>query len=120
MTLDIIGKGNVATGKSEEIRLAPVQAEWTALTPEARKFYETFIQPDFNNPLPWAQGPRRMGTDKNDDVLWVGNSWGGNLARIDTKTNATTLRAAARRAAALPRARRQDPRPWTNLWSTDR
>ena len=39
------------------------------------------------NPYPWAQGPRRMGTDKNGDVLWVGNSWGSTLARIDTKTN---------------------------------
>ena len=35
------------------------------LTPAERTFYETYNQPDFNNPLPWAQGPRRMGTDKN-------------------------------------------------------
>ena len=25
-----------------------------------------------------------MGTDKNADVPWVGDSWGANLARIDT------------------------------------
>ena len=28
--------------------------------------------------------------DKADDVLWVGNSWGANLARINTRTNETT------------------------------
>ena len=120
MTLDIIGKGNVATGKSEEVRLAPVQAELDRVTPEARKFYETYNQPDFNNPLPWAQGPRRMGTDKADDVLWVGNSWGASLARIDTKTNATTY---------VPLPGEQQPYhvhvdkthgAWTNLWGADR
>ncbi len=120
MTLDIIGKGNVATGKSEEVRLAPVQAELDRVTPEARKFYETYNQPDFNNPLPWAQGPRRMGTDKADDVLWVGNSWGASLARIDTKTNETTY---------VPLPGEQQPYhvhvdkshgAWTNLWGADR
>jgi hypothetical protein len=37
------------------------------------------FEADFNMPVPWNQGPRRMGTDKKDDVLWVGNSWGGVL-----------------------------------------
>ncbi len=120
MVLDIIGKGNVETGKAEEVRLAPVQAELDRVTPEAKKFFETYNQPDFNSPLPWAQGPRRMGTDKADDVLWVGNSWGSNLARINTKTNETTY---------VPLPNRQQPyhvhvdkqhRPWTNLWGADR
>src|SRR5260221_13340956 len=57
MVLDIIGKGNAATGKAEEVRLAPVQAELDRVTPEARKFFATYSQPDFNSPLPWAQGP---------------------------------------------------------------
>jgi virginiamycin B lyase len=120
MVLDIIGKGNMATGKAEEVRLAPVQAELDRVTPEAKKFFETYNQPDFNSPLPWAQGPRRMGTDKAADVLWVGNSWGANLARINTKTNETTY---------VPLPNRQQPyhvhvdkehRPWTNLWGADR
>src|SRR6202048_734902 len=90
------------------------------LTPEERKFYETYNQPDFNNPLPWAQGPRRMGTDKNGDVLWVGNSWGANLARIDIRTNETSY---------VPLPGQQQPyhvivdkshNAWTNLWGADR
>jgi len=50
-----------------------------------KAFYASYAPPDFNSPFPWSQGPRRMGTDKNADVLWVGNSWGGSLARIDTR-----------------------------------
>src|SRR2546430_5047318 len=32
-----------------------------------RSFYETVSDLGFNAPLPWSQGPRRMGTDKNAD-----------------------------------------------------
>ena len=122
MTVDIIGKGDIATGKSSEIRLTPVKAEIDRLSAEQRKFYEDMTQPDFNTPVPGSQGPRRMGTDKNGDVLWVGNSWGGNLARIDTKTGATTF-------VPMPDPRSQQPyqiavdrthAAWTNMWATDR
>jgi streptogramin lyase len=120
MTLDIIGKGEGATGKAQEVKLAPVKEEMDRVTPEARKFYETYNQPDFNNPFPWAQGPRRMGTDKAADVLWVGNSWGANLARIDTRTHETTY---------VPLPGGQQPyhvtvdkahNAWTNVWGADR
>jgi len=120
MTLDLIGKGEGATGKAQEIKLSPIREEIDRLTPEERKFYETYNQPDFNNPLPWAQGPRRMGTDKNGDVLWVGNSWGANLARIDIGTHETTY---------VPLPGKQQPyhvtvdkghNAWTNLWGADR
>ena len=120
MTLDIIGKGDGATGKSQEIRLSPVQEEIDRLTPEERSFYETYNQPDFNGPPPWAQGPRRMGTDKSGEVLWVGNSWGANLARIDIRTNETSY---------VPLPSQQQPyhvtvdkrhNAWTNLWGADR
>jgi streptogramin lyase len=119
MALDIIGRGNAATDKPEEIKLAPVQAELDRLKPEEREFYKTFAQPDFNAPLPFAQGPRRMGTDKNADVLWVGLSWGGALARIDTRTGATSY-------VPLPGDRQpyhvavdQKHNAWTNLWASD-
>jgi len=120
MTLDLIGKGEGATGKAQEIKLSPIWEEIDRLTPEERKFYETYNQPDFNNPLPWAQGPRRMGTDKNGDVLWVGNSWGANLARIDIGTHETSY---------VPLPGKQQPyhvtvdkghNAWTNLWGADR
>jgi streptogramin lyase len=120
MTLDTIGKGEGASGQVQEVKLAPVKEEMDRVTADERKFYETYNQPDFNNPFPWAQGPRRMGTDKQADVLWVGNSWGANLARIDTRTNETTY-------VPLPGAQQpyhvavdKGHNAWTNLWGADR
>ena len=49
-------------------------------------YYANMVSPTSTRRSRGQQGPRRMGTDKNADVLWVGNSWGGNLARIDTRT----------------------------------
>src|SRR5499426_3844021 len=86
MIIDTIGVGEGATGKPSEIKLPPVQAELDRVPEELRKTYAGVFAPDFNTPFPWSQGPRRMGTDKNGDVLWIGNSWGGSLGRIDTKT----------------------------------
>jgi streptogramin lyase len=120
MTLDIIGVGDGTSNKATEIKLSPIKEEMDRLTAAERKFYETYNQPDFNNPMPWAQGPRRMGTDKNGDVLWVGNSWGASLARIDTRTHEMTY---------VPLPGQQQPyhvtvdknhNAWTNLWGADR
>ena len=84
------------------------------------KFYETYNQPDFNNPLPWAQGPRRMGTDKFADVLWVGNSWGANLARIDTHTREVKLVFLPGEQQPYHVAVDKNHDAWTNLWGADR
>jgi len=60
-----------------------------------------------------------MGVDKNADVLWVGASWGGSLARIDTKTLELSF---------VPLPVFQQPyhvavdsqhHAWTNAWMTD-
>src|SRR4029077_13275120 len=91
MAFDTIGKADVAGGKPLEGQLPPVIEETKRVTPEARAVYDKVDDLGINSPLPWSQGPRRMGTDKNADVLWVGNSWGGSLARIDTRTLETTL-----------------------------
>ena len=120
MTLDIIGKGDMTTGKPQEVKLTPVQEFVDSATPEARKVYETINQPDFNNPFPWSQGPRRMGTDKKADVLWVGNSWGANLARIDTRTHETTYVPLPDRQQPYHVAVDNNHNAWTNLWGADR
>ena len=121
MALDTIGRGDVQTGEVSEITLPAVKHERDRLTPEDRAFYEGFSDLSFNSPVPWSQGPRRMGTDKNADVLWVGNSWGSSLARINTKTRETTI-------VPLPDRTLQpyhiavDSRhnAWGNLWTADR
>ena len=104
-------------------QLPPVQAEKDRLTPDEKAFYAKDVVPDFNTPYPWAQGARRMGGDKNPDgeFVYVGNSFGGNLARINIKTNKVDL-------IPLPNPETMQPyqvtidtghNVWTKLWSTD-
>ena len=90
--------------------------------PEAKRaFYENFDGRTNNNPLPWSQGPRRMGTDKNADVLWVGNSWGATLAKIDTKTGQTSIIPFPDKVyQPYHIAVDQNHNVWGNLWTADR
>ena len=121
MTMDAVGRADVATGKVTELHLPPVRTEMDRVRPEDRQAYETVDDLLFNTAFPWAQGPRRMGTDKNADVLWVANSWGANLARIDTRTSEVKI-------VPLPDPTMQPyhvavdskHNVWGNLWTSDR
>jgi hypothetical protein len=103
-----------------EVKLPPVESELHRVRPEDLSFYENFNELNFSTPVPWSQGPRRMGTDKNADVLWVGNSWGASLTRINTKTSEATI-------VPLPDKTMQPyhvavdsrHRLWGNLWTSD-
>ncbi len=121
MAFDIIGKADLSTGKTIEVQLPVVKAELDRASPEAKAFYEKYDGLSFGTPLPWQQGPRRMGTDKNADVLWVGNSWGGSLARIDTKTLETTLVPLPDPTAMQPYHLAIDKNHgvWGNMWTND-
>jgi streptogramin lyase len=121
MAFDTIGKADVAAGKPLEVKLPPVSEETKRVTAEARAIYDKVDDLGINSPLPWSQGPRRMGTDKNADVLWVGNSWGGSLTRIDTRTLETTI-------VPLPDSTSHQPyhiavdrnhNVWGNMWTAD-
>ncbi|MDB5597452.1 MAG: virginiamycin hydrolase Vgb [Hyphomicrobiales bacterium] len=121
MKFDRVEKGDIKTGQTTELQVPPVQAEKDRLTPDERRLYASYVVPDFNTPYPWAQGPRRLGADKNGDTLWIGNSFGGNLARVDINTMKMDL-------VPLPNPETQQPyevavdsahNVWTNLWSTD-
>jgi streptogramin lyase len=121
MKIDMVVKGDAKTGQSTELKLPPDQAAMRTVSPEQAKMYETFEPPDFNTPYPWSQGPRRLGTDKNGDFVWVGDSFGGTLAKININNNAVTM-------VPLPNPEAQQPyevavdkghNVWTNLWSTD-
>jgi virginiamycin B lyase len=119
MTLDIIGRGDPATGAASEIKLPPVKAELDRASAEDKAFYAGYAPPDFNSPFPWNQGPRRMGTDKNADVLWVGDSWGGNLARIDTKTLEVSFVPLPGMQQPYHTAIDSKHNVWGNSWMTD-
>ncbi len=119
MAIDTVGIGDGKYGTAKELKLPPNAAARDRLPPEQVAFYDSVGAPDFSNPVPYAQGPRRMGTDKNDDVLYVGNSWAGTLTRINTRTQETST-------IPLPAMRKPyqiavDSRhnAWLNIWMTD-
>jgi len=119
MAMDTIYKADVATGKAIEVKMPDVKVD--RLFGEDRAFYEKVSDLGFNAPLPWSQGPRRMGTDKNADLLWVCNSFGSSFAKVNTKTLETTI-------VPLPDPTMQayhiavdsKHRVWGNLWTSDR
>ena len=121
MIIDTINKGDVATGKSTELKLPRVLLDKDAVTEADRTFYESFNAPDFNAPVPWNQGPRRMGTDKDGDVLWVGNSWGRNLAKINIHTMETSFVPLPGPGVMQPYHVAVDKHhdAWLNIWSSD-
>ena len=121
MALDIIGIGDPATGKSSDLKLLPIKSELDLLSPADRAFYEKAVAPDFNAPTPWQQGPRRMGTDKNADILYIAASWGGHFVKVNTKTNETTTIPLPNPKANLPYHVHVDSKgaAWTNMWMTD-
>jgi streptogramin lyase len=122
MAQDLIDYSDINTGKSAEFKLPAEKKVMENLTAEQKKFYETFQPPDFNTPFAWAQAPRRMGADKNGDFVYVGNSFGGTLAKINIVTKEATL-------VPLPNPETDQPYQiavdknhgvWTNLWSSDK
>jgi streptogramin lyase len=121
MIIDTINKGDSATGKTTALKLPRVLLDKDAITEGDRAFYEDFNAPDFNAPVPWNQGPRRMGTDKDGDVLWVGDSWGGNLAKINTRTMETSFVPLPGPGVMQPYhiAVDKNHNAWLNIWTSD-
>jgi sugar lactone lactonase YvrE len=91
------------------------------VTPADLKFYDSYAPKDIGTPYPWSQGPRRIGIDRTAGVLWVANSWGGNLTRVDTKTNEITFVPFPNPTAHQPYATIADKNHnvWAPMWTTD-
>jgi streptogramin lyase len=121
MALDVVNKGDIKTGKTTELKLPPVKAALDQITdPEQVKFYEGFAPLDFNTPVPWNQGPRRMGADKNADLVWVGTSWGASLIRINTKTmESTVVPLPYQGMSPYQITVDKDHNLWMNVWTSD-
>jgi virginiamycin B lyase len=83
--LDTVEKADVATGKTLDVKLSPVTGVKDMFDAEELKMYELGGS-DQEAAFPWAQGPRRMGADRNGDVVWVCDYWSGNLAKVDIHT----------------------------------
>jgi streptogramin lyase len=90
MGIDIIGRTDIETGRTSEIRLPPLRKEMEMLSVKEREM-NARTGSDFHTSVPWAQGPRRMGADKTGDIIWVCDSWGGNLFEINTRSLRTNF-----------------------------
>jgi len=101
MNMDVVTKGDVETGQATQVQIPPVPGQTDLVTDEERKVY-TATGSTWNTAVPWAEGPRRMGADKTEHVVWVCDWWGGNLAKIDTRTLKVTI-------VPLPRPDAQQP-----------
>jgi streptogramin lyase len=92
INIDRVNRADVETGKTQEFKEPPRAARADGVITEAdRKLYElagTELT-DFSGF--WSEGPRRMGADKNGDVVWVCDYWGGNLVKYDIRTLKTTI-----------------------------
>jgi streptogramin lyase len=120
MNLDMVAKTDLETGKVTEIKIPPVPGIKTMFSPDELKMYQA-AGSTWNTALPWVEGPRRMGADKQGHVVWVCDWWGGSLARIDTQTLGVTV-------IPLPRPDVQEPyqaavdkdhNVWINLMNSD-
>jgi streptogramin lyase len=85
MSIDMVGKSDIATGKSLEIRMPPRAEKKEIVTGEERKLY-ALSGSDWNSAVPWAEGPRRLSGDHKGNAVWVADWWGDNLAKIDIHT----------------------------------
>jgi streptogramin lyase len=121
MIIDTIGHADAQTGKVSEVKLPRVLIDKDQISDQQRAFYEKYTSADFNQPVPWDEGPRRMGSDKNGDVLWVGDSWGGNLAKIDINTMETSFVPLPGPGAMQPYHVAVDSKhnAWLNIWTSD-
>jgi streptogramin lyase len=119
MAIDTVGIGDGKYGTAKEMKLPPVAAVRDRLPADQIAFYDGVGAPDFSNPVPFAQGPRRMGTDKNDDVLYVGNSWAGTLAKINTRTQETSTIPLPPNTKPYHIAVDSRHNAWLNVWMSD-
>jgi streptogramin lyase len=121
MAFDTIVKADLKTGTTTEMKLPPLKDEMARATAADLKFYDTYGPRDIGTPLPWSQGPRRMGIDREHGIIWVANSWSGTLGRVDTRTLQTTLIPLPNTFTDQPYAAIPDKNQnvWTPLWTTD-
>jgi streptogramin lyase len=120
MNMDTLSKSDIKSGKVTQVKLAPVSMETDLVTNEERNVYaragSTWVIA-----VPWAEGPRRLGADKNAHLIWVCDWWGGNLAKIDTHSLKVTMVPLPRPDAQQPYQAQVDSNHnvWINLMNAD-
>ncbi|WP_159077586.1 carboxypeptidase regulatory-like domain-containing protein [Polynucleobacter rarus] len=119
MGMDTIYKSDKEHQSAIPLKIPDVEVR--GMSAEDRAFYEKFDGLGFNAPLPYSAGPRRMGTDKESNILWVGNSWGASLSKIDPQTmDIETVKFPEPTMQPYMVYVDHDHNVWGNLWSSDR
>jgi streptogramin lyase len=92
INIDRVNRADIESGKTQEFHepRRPARADGE-LTDDDKKLYELAGVELTDFSAWWSQGPRRMGADKNGDVIWVCDYWGGNLAKYDIHTLKSTF-----------------------------
>jgi len=89
MNCDMLGKSDIKTGKSLEVKLQRRPGFEQLATPRDKELYD-LARSQWNSARIWDQGPRRLGADRKGTAVYVANWWGDNLAKIDIRTNKIT------------------------------
>ena len=87
-----------------------------------RTFYEIVHCARFQRSrCPGTRARAAWARDKNGDVLWVGNSWGGNLAKIDIHSHETSFVPLPGPGVMQPYHVAVDSHhdAWLNIWTSD-
>jgi streptogramin lyase len=92
INIDRVNRADIESGKTQEFHEPPRPARADGvLTADDKKLYELAGTELTDFSAWWSQGPRRMGADRNGDVVWVCDYWGGNLAKYDIRTLKSTF-----------------------------
>ena len=89
MNFDKLGVGNFRTGEITEVALRPVSGVEDLITERDRRIF-SIIGSDWNSATLDQQAPRRLGSDKKTNTVWVAMWWGNSLAKIDGRTHKVT------------------------------
>ena len=112
MTQDLIDYSDIKTGKTQRVQAAAGERRrWTASRPSRRKMYETSVRPTSTRRSPGRRRRAAWAPTRTATIVWVGNSFGGTMARINihTKEDDADSAAESRSAPALSGERRQGP-----------
>ena len=121
MNYDMLGRSDIKTGKSLELKLDRRPGLEESTTPRDRELYAV-AQSQWNSTPVWDQGPRRLGADRKGTAVYVANWWGDNLAKIDIRTNKVTHYQfpLAGFAGVYDATVDRDGKVWVNLMNADR
>lgn len=121
INIDRVNRADIESGKTQEFHEMPhaARADGT-LTADDKKLYELagVELTDFGSW--WSEGPRRLGADRNADVVWVCDYWGGNLEKYDTRTLKSTIyRYPTPESAPYDASIDREHNVWVNLTNGD-